>query len=141
MNTISITSYAKNSPAAVARAVALTMMADASLHPRELDALDAIDLYAELGISRDEFLTVASECFADAMADMRARDRNALVDDALVDRILADVEDPRARAVAYRASVALLPADGHLNETELAVLQRMLDHWRLPRATVAGVFA
>lgn len=32
--------YARNSSAAVSRVVALTMMADASFHPRELAALD-----------------------------------------------------------------------------------------------------
>lgn len=136
-----ITAYCTDSPAAVARAVALTMMADASFHPKELDALDAIDLYTQLGITRDQFLSVASDCFADAMLDMRNRDRMTLLDDALVDRILADVQDPRARALAYKASVALLPADGRLNEGELAVLQRMLDTWRLPRATVEGVLS
>ena len=124
---------------AVARAVALTMMADASLHPKELDALDAMNLYAELGLTRDQFLTIASECFADAMLDMRERDRPTLLDDVLVDRVLGDVHDAEARALAYRASVALLPADGRLSEGELAVLQRMLDRWQLPRATVEGV--
>jgi uncharacterized tellurite resistance protein B-like protein len=141
LHTDSITRYVTDSPAAIARAVALTMMADASVHPKELDALDAIDLYAKLGLTREEFLGVASECFADAMLDMRARDRLTLLDDALVDRILADVQDPRARELAYRASVALLPADGRLNDSELAVLQRMLDTWRLPRATVEGVLS
>lgn len=135
-----ITPYPKNSPAAVARTVVLAMMADASMHPRELEALDHVSLFDTLGLSRERFLTIASECFADAMADMRARDRADLIDDALVDRILADVDDPQARALAYRAAVAVLPADGQLNQAELAVLQRMLDHWRLPRATVEGVF-
>ena len=139
--TDAITSYATDSPAAIARAVALTMMADASLHPKELDALDAIDLYAQLGLTREQFLSVASDCFADAMLDMRNRDRLTLLDDSLVDRILAAVQNPRARELAYRASVALLPADGRLSEAELAVLQRMLDTWQLPRATVQGVLS
>jgi hypothetical protein len=124
---------------AVARAVTLTMMADASMHPKELDALDAMNLYADLGLTREQFLHIASECFADALIDMRERDRSTLLDDALVDRILGAVHDPQARALAYRASVALLPADGRLNDGELAVLQRMLDRWQLPRATVEGV--
>lgn len=126
-------------PLAIARAVALTMMADASLHPKELEALDGMNLYADLGLTRDEFLHIASECFADAMLDMRERDRATLLDDVLVDRVLSDVREPEARALAYRASVALLPADGRLSEGELAVLQRMLDQWQLPRATVEGV--
>jgi hypothetical protein len=123
----------------VARAVALTMMADASVHPKELDVLDTLNLYAELGLTRDQFLTIASECFADAMLDMRERDRPTLLDDVLVDRVLGDVRDPEARALTYRVAVALLPADGRLSEGELAVLQRMLDRWQLPRATVEGV--
>lgn len=122
-----------------ARAIALAMMADASLHPRELDALDAANLYDELGVTREQFLGIAAECFADAMIDMRDRDRATLLDDALIDRILGDVEDPAHRALAYRACVALLPADGRLNPGELTVLQRMLDRWHLPRATVEGV--
>jgi hypothetical protein len=115
------------------------MMADASLHPKELQALDAMNLFADLGLTREQFLHIASECFADAMLDLRERDRATLLDDVLVDRVLGDVRDPEARALAYRAAVALLPADGRLCEGELAVLQRMLDQWQLPRATVEGV--
>jgi DnaJ-domain-containing protein 1 len=124
---------------AIARVVALAMFADASVHPAELAALEAHGLLAELGLTRDQFLAVASDCFTDAMVDMRARSRNHLLDDALVDRELARVDDPQARVLAYRAAVALLPADGRLHDGELALLQRMVEAWQLPRATVDGV--
>jgi hypothetical protein len=135
-----LTSYPRNSPAAIARVVALAMLADATVHPREIDAIDALGLHQELGISRDAFLTIVSECFAEAMIDMRARDRLRLVDDALVDWILADLDDPQACALAYRATLALLPADGRLSPEELAVLQRMFDRWPLRgEALTAGL--
>jgi hypothetical protein len=55
--------------------------------------------------------------------------------------MLDAVDDPDCRALAYRLAVTLLPADGQLAEPELALLQRMLDRWKLPRATVEGVLA
>jgi hypothetical protein len=133
--------YARNSPAAVSRVVALTMMADASFHPRELAALDEMAPWRELGISREGFLSVASETFADLMCDMRTRDRLTLLDEQIVNAMLDAVDDPDQRALAYRLAVVLLPADGQLAEPELALLQRMLDRWKLPRATVEGVLA
>jgi hypothetical protein len=133
-----LTSYPRNSPAAIARVVALAMLADATVHPREIDTIDALGLHQELGLSRDAFLTIVSECFAEAMIDMRARDRMRLVDDALVDWILADLDDPQACALAYRATLALLPADGRLSPEELAVLQRMFDRWPLRGETLTA---
>ncbi len=137
---LALTSYPRNSPAAIARVVALAMLADATVHPREIDAVDALGLHQELGITRDAFLTIVSECFAEAMMDMRARDRPSLMDDALVDWILADLDDTQACALAYRATLALLPADGRLSPEELAVLQRMFDRWPLrDEALTAGL--
>lgn len=123
---------------AIARVVALAMFADASVHPAELDALEAQGLFAELGMTRGRFLAVASDCFADAMVDMRARGRSHLLDDDRVDRELARIGNPQSHALAYRATVALLPADGRLHQGELALLQRMLDAWDMPRATLEG---
>lgn len=138
--TINLRPYARNSPDAIARAVALAMLADVSIDPRELDAVDALGVLQDLGMQRDTFVSICSECFAEVMIDMRAHGRMTLLDDALVDRILADVDDPQACALAYRATLALLPADGRLTAEELAVLQRMFDRWPLEReALTAGM--
>jgi hypothetical protein len=118
--------------AAVARVVALSMMADENLHPSELAALDAIDPWSKLGMSRDEFIGLTSECFDDLMCDMHASNRATLLDVPDLDASIAAVEDPQMQALAYRMVTALLPADGHLSGPELAVLQRMLDRWQLP---------
>jgi hypothetical protein len=75
------------------------------------------------------------------MADMRARGRGHPQDDEQVDRELARTGDPRSRALAWRATVALLPADGRFRPDELALLQRMLDAWHMPPATLEGALA
>jgi uncharacterized tellurite resistance protein B-like protein len=128
----------KNSPAASARVLAMVMMVDGAIHPSELAALDRGNAYAELGLTRDAFLNVASDLFEQLMIDMRATGRLRLLDDAAIDQVLAGVDDPARRATLYRWVVALLPADGHLRDAELAVLQRLLDRWQLPAGTLGA---
>jgi hypothetical protein len=49
MNVIKL--YPKDSPAAMARVLAMTMMADACFHPRELEALDRVGAFGCLGLT------------------------------------------------------------------------------------------
>jgi uncharacterized tellurite resistance protein B-like protein len=135
MNVIKL--YPKDSPVAMARVLAMTMMADACFHPRELEALDRVRAFSRLGLSRNAFLTVASECFEAQMQSMRAANRAELLDDASLDVALDAVQSPEKRELVYRLVIELLPADGRLSESELALLQRMLDRWALRDAALA----
>jgi hypothetical protein len=135
MNVIKL--YPKDSPAAMARVLAMTMMADACFHPRELEALDRVGAFGCLGLTRNSFLTVASECFEAQMQSMRAADRAQLLDDASLDAALDAVQAPDKRELVYRLVLELLPADGRLSEGELALLQRLLDRWNLRDAASA----
>ncbi len=130
------TRYATDSPEALARLLALTMMCDASFHPLEVGKLDALDAYRAIGLSRDAFLTIASECFDEQMMSMRENDRTELVDDDSVDDALDALRSVNQRGLAYRLVLALLPADGRLAPPELALLQRLIDRWQLDRTTL-----
>jgi uncharacterized tellurite resistance protein B-like protein len=119
------------SPEAIARVLALTMMVDCSIHPREVSALDRLGAHAQLGLSRDALLALLGRCFEEQMRALRTEGRARLVEDACIDTALAAITRPQDRLLAYRLVVELLPADGQLAEAELALLQKMLDHWHL----------
>lgn len=127
----------RDSPAAVARVVALAMMADASFHPCEVDALERVQAWRDMGLSRPQFLAVASRAFEEQMQSMRRHDRARLLDDAALDQTLDAVTEPALRQLAYRLVVEVLPADGRLGAAEMAVLQRLLDRWQLADAALA----
>lgn len=129
MNVIKL--YPKDSQATMARVLAMTMMADACFHPRELEALDRVRGFSRLGLSRNAFLSVASECFEARMRSMRAANRAELLDDASLNVALDAVQSPGKRELVYRLVIELLPADGRLSAGELALLQRILDRWDL----------
>lgn len=121
-----------NSPQAVARVVALAMAADASFDPREVEALERLDAFARIGLTRAEFLHLARDLYGDLMCWMREAGHGTLVDDAAVDRVAAGLTDPALRKLACALLVAVLPADGRLGADELAVFQRLLHLWQIP---------
>jgi uncharacterized tellurite resistance protein B-like protein len=118
-------------PEAIARVLALTMMVDSSIHPREVRALDRLGAHAQLGLTREALLALLGRCFDEQMRGLRVEGRARLVEDACVDAALAAITTPHDRLLAYRLVVELLPADGQLAEAELALLQKMLDRWHL----------
>lgn len=117
-------------PEAVARLLALAMMVDHSIHPREVRELDRIDAARRLGLAPGALLVLLGRCFDGQMQQVRALDRRHLVEDDCVHAAL-DAVDPEDRLLAYQLVVELLPADGQLADAELALLQTLLDRWHL----------
>jgi Tellurite resistance protein TerB len=121
--------YPKNSPEAVARVVAMMMIADSRLDDRELGIMDELRIYDIIGISRNRFSQVMQDYCSDLVSTGDANGHIRLVDENRINEIvdLLDDHDTRVRTCSMMLNIA--KADGKLHATEVAVFRHILDRW------------
>ena len=123
-------SYPQNSPEAMARIIALIMLADADLDDDEVEMLDRLGIYERVGVSRKKFIRVVQEYFDDLLRD-NTGDRIRLIDAKRLDTVLDAVDDEKKRMDLAAMMLSLIGADGTMNDAELATLRHVLSHWGL----------
>lgn len=126
-----------DSPAALARVVAMVMVADTELDPREVGVLDELDAFARLGITRGEFMRQARLYCADLGQRMGARGWLRLSDVERIDGVLAGVRDPAKRLLVARLAAGVITADGRVQDIERLVFDQLLARWGLTRSEVS----
>jgi hypothetical protein len=132
--------YPRNSPQAAARIVALTLLADGQLQRAELASLDALGGAARLGLRRDELQAVMHDFCADLLDDARAaRDDDCRITPALIELLLADIDDRALQPKVLALCAGLARADGRLHDGESIVLGIAIEQWSIvPPATDAS---
>jgi uncharacterized tellurite resistance protein B-like protein len=125
-----VRSYAKNSPEAMARIIALIVLSDADLNDAEVDMMDRLGIYGRLGVSRKVFIQVVKEYFDDLLVDDTG-DRIRMLDPKRLDVVLDCVDDDKKRIDLAAMMLSLISADGDMNDAELATLRHVLFHWGL----------
>lgn len=128
--------YPRNSPQAIARVLAMTMVTDGKLDPREIEIIEKLNIYEILGISRLGFMSVVHDYCGDLLASGDAGGRIRLVDKARIDKVISLVDDRRSRVLACGMMLNIVNADEHISDTELAVLRYILESWCLPLDTL-----
>ena len=122
--------YPRNSPEAMARIIALILLADGELDDGEVEMLDDLGVYDRLGVSRKTFIRVVQEYFEDLLHDDTG-DRIRLLDAKRLDVVLDGVDDDKKRVDLAAMMLSLISADGNMNDAELATLRHVLVHWGL----------
>jgi hypothetical protein len=130
-------SYAVNSPQAVARLVAAAIVTDTEIDEREIAVLDRLDAYERIGLTRSAFMRVARDYCADLGRMAERSGTFELLDRDWLDTLCGSITDPRLRLLVCRLIVAILPADGAVQPGEVALLQHLVQRWRLLREAVA----
>jgi uncharacterized tellurite resistance protein B-like protein len=129
-------SYPRNSPEAVARVLAMAMITDGEVDDAEIALFDRLDLFRMVGLSRQDFAQVLS----DYCTDLRAADGGPLAADAaVVDAVIADVDDPHRRLMACAAMLSVCYADGRFDAAELSVMRQVLRRWNLTVESLQGL--
>jgi uncharacterized tellurite resistance protein B-like protein len=123
--------YPRNSPEAMARLLAMTMITDARLDDRELEVMERLRLYDLLGLSRADFARVVEDYCEDLLAAGAPDARVNLVDQARVDAVADAIDDPEKRLLAAQMVINILKADDRLEEVELALFRHILGRWGL----------
>ena len=122
--------YPRNSPQAAARIVALTLLADGQLHRAELSSLEALRSHERLGLSREQLGAVLHDLCTDLLDDARsAHDDDCRITPALIELLLADIDDRGLQRRVLALCAAVARADGRLHESESIVLGLAIEQW------------
>ncbi len=131
--------YPRNSPHAAARIVAMTMLADGHLSPKELDVLEQVGAGERLGLGKIEMRAVVHAYCEDLLssADMCWAGSCRVEPEAIAD-ILNDVDDPGLRRLVLSLCLAVVEADEHVADGESLVLHALIEQWGLAHEVLAS---
>jgi tellurite resistance protein len=122
--------YPTNSPQAAARIVALTLVADGYVSSAELDALERVDAFRRLGITRPEMHLVLRDFCEDLLQEHQSAWTDAcLMGRETIAQLLVEVDDPPLREAVLQVCVAVAEADGHVADGESLVLVSAAEQW------------
>ncbi len=129
--------YPQNGPEAMARIIALVLLADAELDDSEVEMLDRLGIYKRIDATRETFIRVVQEYFNDLLRD-DAGERISLIDGTRMDAVLDAVDDPQKRLDLARMLFDLVGTDGGINDAELATMGHVLARWGLSMDEIEG---
>ena len=130
-------SYSTNSPEALARLVAMAILADGRLDNREVDWIKHNDTAALLGVDRDTLIQVLLDCCRDGINEAE-RERVFLLEDHPLARLADDLTDPALQKVALSAMLILAKSDGSVTEGEETLLRFLMSRWGLSLEDLAA---
>ena len=122
--------YPLDSPRAKARIVVLALFADGRVDALELSSLARRGVFAELGITGDDFFQVLYDFCRDA-AGLPVGRGNYLMSPAHLESMFEEVSDTGERQKLVRLIFDVIRSDGHLAEGEARLFWKALDAWRL----------
>jgi hypothetical protein len=128
---------APNSPQALARALAIVLVADNLIDERELEVLDRLDTFRRIGLPRNAFLTIAELEHGRLRGRFADKPWLSLDDLQILDDALGAVDDAAARLLVCRLAAGVMTADGCVREAERLVFDHMLMRWRINRQQVS----
>ncbi|MCA1248458.1 TerB family tellurite resistance protein [Massilia sp. MS-15] len=122
--------YIPNSPEAVSRILALSMIVDGHVSPSELRIMHGAPFLEQFKVDDDVFdrtLRELCEDLLDAAANRRAG--VVEIDPALLDALMLDIRDPLLQICLWKTMVDIVHADGHLDERETTLVRRAARAW------------
>ena len=124
--------YPLNSPQAAARLLALAMIADGNVCHSEVDAVRHLGSEASLGLPPGGLATVLRTLCEDLLCSAHSTGSlTSCIDNALLESLIRDVDDPALQGKVVEAITATAAADGHLAEGERIVMDALQRCWRL----------
>lgn len=124
-------SYPTNSPEAMARLLAMTVVADGELDNCELERLKELQVFSMLGIDSEGFYRVLLDLCRD-LAGGGSGEHVALLAPARLQQLAAELTDGELRRVVLSAMLVTAKADGEVSGGEQALLRFLLEQWQIP---------
>lgn len=122
--------YPIDSPRAKARLLILAMFADGKLDGTELETLMERGAFSELGISRDDFLSVLFDFGAD-LSGLPKTGFDAAISPRVLQSLLAEISDDTQKLTMLRLIFDVIRSDGRLDPAEARLFWSALDAWSL----------
>jgi uncharacterized tellurite resistance protein B-like protein len=129
--------YPSNSPEAMARIIALALMADGAIDLSELESLKHHEITKHLGLDEREFDKVIHDFCEDMMTFAhRAPNGQFELDPKNIDALLGEIQDPELQNQLLSAMLHIVNAEGRLLSGEAVLVSRAMTRWGLDlRAT------
>ena len=122
--------YQTNSPEAVSRILALTMIVDGHLSPSEVRAMHHSKYLEQVQIDDETFDRTLRELCEDLLDAAANRHAGMVeIDPRLMDALLLDLRDPLLQIRVWRTMVDIIHADGHLDGREATLVRRAARAW------------
>lgn len=123
-------SYPRNSPEAAARLVALVLISDGHVCRSEIEALNHLQLEAELGLAAGGFARVIHTLCEDLLLATDAGPSSiGRIDESTLSALLAEVDQAALQGKVLRLAGAAAAADRHLAEAEAMILALARRQW------------
>lgn len=124
--------YPSDSPEAIARVLAITLMADGAVDFSELKLLERQDTIRRLGLDHDRFDKVFFEYCVDLLTSANRMPSGQLELGAEdIDHLLAEVHDPALQEKVVRAMLDIVNADWSLSGGEAVLVSQAMSLWGL----------
>ena len=133
--------YSPNSPEAIARLLAIFMIADGNMDPRELELLEKLHVYHLINLPRKQFAQVLRDV-CDDISDEASDDGSIkLLERERIDNLLSDVTDRRKRILTCVLAMDISKSDGTISDSEMALLSHMMKSWGISLEDLEREFA
>lgn len=129
--------YPTNSPEALARLIAMAILADGRLDNREIDWLKHHDTVSLVGIEQDVLIQALLDCCRDVITEAE-QERVFLLEERRLARLADDIVDPTLQKVALSAILIIAKADGAVSEGEQTLLCYLMKHWGIALEDLAA---
>lgn len=130
--------YPSDSPEAMGRLVALTLMADGAIDASELKQLDHKDTVRRLGLNEASFDKLIHELCDDMLSSAHRTPAGHLeLDVKSIDLLLAEVEHPLLQKQVLRMMLDIVNADSELSGGEAVLVAEAMKFWEVDLHEVA----
>lgn len=124
--------YAKNSPEAGARVVALAMMTDGAIDRSEILLLERQNVVARLGLEQEQFDSIYYEYCTDMLASAKRNVSGQLeLDKPGIKALLDEISDPMLQKEVLRIMLDIVNADHRLTASEASLIALALKRWNM----------
>jgi hypothetical protein len=130
MYSASLSAYPINSPRAAARILALALISNGKIQPSELAAIETHDAKGQLAISDQQWHDVVHDLCVDLLLAAR-HGPECRIDSRMIQQMFDEVDDMALQRRALRLCIAVVNADGQIEEGESAVLLSAVKQWQL----------
>lgn len=132
--------YAPDSSEAMARILALSMLADGGLDRSELEVIDNSKILARLDMTEVKFEEVVHALCQDMLQCLRGYDYGKIeLDRKLINQLLAEITEPRLQKLLLSVMLAVVDADGKMSDGEAVLISQALNFWNVDLVEVSQV--
>ena len=122
--------YGTDSPEAIARIVALSLMADGAIDLSELESIQRNKIISALGLSNSLFDKVTHEFCEDMLIfGNRTAAGQYELDPESIDTLLKEIRDPFKQNKLLSSILTIVNAEGHVLAGECLLVSRALKVW------------